>query len=152
MEQSGPRHEEESFLIVGNRSWFRACLDFFFSLIFWAYGLAVVFFFVSATFGLHNGLTEMLHASFRTMDQDVRNLVMLALGIFILFYAILYINRVYNKKRFGTLQRRTYPADVDNPELESLGLLDLETIEKLQANDYIVFETNPIAPLGSKKP
>lgn len=152
MEQSGPRHEEESFLIVGNRSWFRACFDFFFSLIFWAYGLAVVWFFVSATFGLHDGLTKILHASFHTMDQDVRNLVMLAFGIFLLFYATLYINRVYNKKRFGTLQRRTYPAAVDNLELKSLGLLDLEIIEKLQANDYTVFETNPIAPLGSKKP
>ncbi len=152
MEQSGPRHEEESFLIVGNRSWFRACFDFFFSLIFWAYGLAVVWFFVSATFGLPNGLTKILHASFHTMDQDVRNLVMLALSIFLLFYAILYINRVYNKKRFGTLQRRTYPAAVDNLELGSLGLLDLETIEKLQTNDYTVFETNPIPPLGSKKP
>ncbi|OWR33084.1 hypothetical protein CDO73_00825 [Saccharibacillus sp. O23] len=152
MEQSGPRHEEESFLIAGNRSWFRACFDFLFSLIFWAYGLAVVFFFVSATFGLHNGLITILHASFHTADQDVRHLVMLAFGIFLLFYAILYINRVYNKKRFGILQRRTYPPAVDNLELKSLGLMDPEIIEKLQTNDYIVFETNPITPLDRKKP
>ncbi|WP_172251836.1 hypothetical protein [Saccharibacillus deserti] len=152
MEQSGPRHEEESFLIVGNRSRLRTCLDFVFSSIFWVYGLVVAFFFLSATLGLHNDLTRALHALFHTIDQDVRNLVILAASIFVLFYAVLYINRLYNKKRFGTLRRRTYPTPVDNLELQTLGLLDLETIERLQTEDYTVFETNPIMALGSKKP
>ncbi|WP_172200771.1 hypothetical protein [Saccharibacillus qingshengii] len=152
MEQSRPRHEEESFLIVGNRSWFRACVDFVFSLAFWIYGLVVFLFFLSATLGWNNGLTKVLHASFHTIDQDVRNLVLLAMGIFSLFYIALYINRIYNKKRFGTLQRRTYPPPVDNLELKTLGLMDPETIEKLQTQDYTVFETNPIIALESKKP
>lgn len=152
MAQSRPRHEEESFLIAGNRSWFHAVIDFIFTLFFWAYSLLVVVFFVSATFGFNNSLTRLVNASFNTVNADIRDLVILALIIFAVLYVLLYVNRLYNKKRFGGLVRRTYPAPTSNAELQSLGLLDIETIEKLQSEDYAVFEKNPLTPLGGQKP
>ncbi|TWT07066.1 hypothetical protein FQV26_04435 [Planococcus sp. CPCC 101016] len=151
MEQSRPRYEEKSFLIVGNRSWFRACIDFVLSLFFWLYGLVVVLFFLLATFGFNTTLTKIINSSLNTINQDIRNLVIVAIAVFLLSYALLYINRLYNKKKFGALKRRSYPAPVCNEDLKALGLLDIETIEKLQREDYSVFDTNPIAPLGGEK-
>lgn len=151
MEQSRPRHKEESFLIVVKRSWFYVCIDFMFSLFFWLYSLLVILFFLSATFGFNNILTRILNASFNMTNQDIRNMVFIAIAIFVLFYVLLYINHLYNKKRYGTLRRRSYPAPVSNAELKTLRLMDIETIEKLQSEDYTVFETNPIVPLGGEK-
>ena len=150
MAQSRPRHEEEKFLITGNRSWFRACIDYLFTLFFWGYSLLVVIFFLSATLGFSNSLTRIVNATFNTVNSDIRNLVILGFGIFLVFYAVLYVNRLYNKKRFGSLKRRNYPAAVSTSELESLGLMDKGTIAQLQREDYIVFEKNPIIPLSSE--
>lgn len=151
MAQSRPRHEEEIFLIAGNRSWLHACIDFIFTLFFWLYSSLVVLYFFSATFGFNNSLTKTLNASFNTINQDIRNLVLTALVIFFVFYALLSVNRFYNKKRFGSLKRRSYPLPASIDELEALKLMELEHIEKLQSEDYCVFDTNPIAPLGNEK-
>jgi len=151
MAQSGPRLEEENFIITGNRSWFHVIVDTFFTLIFWAYSLLVVVFFLSATFGFNTILTQIVNAAFNTVNQDIRDLVLLGLAIFLVFYALLFINRLYNKKKFGVLRRRHYPNAVTNTELASLGLMGEEAIEKLQNSDYAVFETNPITPLLERK-
>ncbi|UJF26151.1 PgaD family protein [Planococcus sp. 107-1] len=151
MAQSGPRLEEENFIITGNRSWFHVIVDTLFTLIFWAYSLLVVVFFLSATFGFNTILTQIVNAAFNTVNQDIRDLVLLGLAVFLIFYALLFINRLYNKKKFGVLKRRHYPDAVTNIELASLGLMDEDAIEKLQNSDYAVFETNPITPLERKK-
>lgn len=151
MEQPRPRHQEENFLIVGNRSWFRAIIDLIFTLFFWAYSLLVVVFFVSATLGFNNTLTRTVNASFNTVNSDIRELVFLGLFIFIVFYTGLFFNRMYNKKRFGSLTRRRYPNSVSHTDLVALELLDSETINKLQHEDYIVFEKNPLTPLKGEK-
>lgn len=150
MEQPRPRYEEESFLIVVKRPWYYACIDFVFSMLCWLYSVLVVLFVISATLGFNNILTRVMNSSFNMVNQDVRIFIALAIAVFLLFYTVLYINHVYNKKRFGTLRRRSYPAPVSNNELRALGLMDMETIEKLQNEDYTVFETNPIAPLGGE--
>src|SRR5690606_25453416 len=152
MAQSRPRHQEESFIIAGNRSWLHAGIDLVFTLFFWAYSLLVIAFFVSAVIGFNTPLTRVVNASFNTTNQDIRSLMILAVIIFFALYAILYVNRLYNKKRFGSLSRRTYPDDTSNEELELLNLMDIKTIEKLQNEDYADFETNPLTPLGGKKP
>lgn len=150
MEQSRPRHQEESFLIVVKRPWLYAGIDFIFSLFFWLYSLLVVAFVFSATLGFNTILTRILNASFNMTNQDVRNSVFMAIGVFLLFYALLYLNHVYNKKKFGPLTRRSYPESASNTDLQELGLMKIETIEKLQREDYSVFDTNPIAALGGE--
>lgn len=151
MEQSRSRLKEESFLIVVNRSWFYTFIDVIFTLFFWFYSLLVVSYILSATLGFNNILTRILNASFTMINQDIRNAVIIAIAVFLLFYLLLYINHLYNKKKFGPLKRRSYPAPASNAELNSLGLMDLMTIEKLQREDYSAFDTNPIVPLGGEK-
>lgn len=151
MAQSRPRFEEETFIIDGNRSVLHTCIDFVLTLFFWLYSLLVIVFFASATFGFSNSLTRIINASFNTTNQDIRGLVLLAFSFFLVFYAVLRLNRLYNMKKFGSLTRRIYPTATTNAELESLGLMDITAIEKLQNEDYAVFKENPIVPLERRK-
>lgn len=151
MEQPRPRYEEESFLIIVKRSWIYASIDFIFSMICWLYSVLVITVILSATFGSNNIFTRVMNSSFNMINQDIRLFIATALGVFLIFYALLYLNHLYNKKKFGPLRRRRYPNPASNAELKSLGLMDIEAIEKLQNEDYAVFETNPIVPLGGEK-
>ncbi len=150
MEQSRPRHQEEDYLIAVNRSWFYTCVDFTCTMFFWAYSLLVVAFISTATMGFNTTLTKIFNASLKMTNQDIRSFVVSAIVLFLLFYTFFYFNHLYNKKRFGSLNRRSYPAPTNSSDLKKLRLMDIETIEKLQGEDYTVFDTNPIAPLGGE--
>ena len=150
MEQSRPRLKE-NVIIEGNRSKLRFVLDLIMTLFFWCYTLIVMTFILSASFGYSNSLTRVLNSAFKTTNDQVRLLFLFGLILFISFYMLLSINRIYNKKRFGSLARRTYPTNVTNKDLTTLQLMNDKTIEKLQAADYIVFEKNPIVSLEEEK-
>lgn len=150
MEQSRQRVEEK-LIITGNRSTWRFITDVTLTLFFWAYTLLVITFFLSSILGVNTPLTRILNLSFNTTNSQVRVLILIGLIVFICFYALLSVNRFYNKKRFGSLNRRTYPPAVTRDELISLQLIDSDTINLLQKENYIVFEENPIISLDKKR-
>ena len=150
MEQSRQRSEEE-LIIVGNRSTFRFIFDVILTLFFWVYSLLVIAFFVSAMVGYSNSFSRILNMSFNTTNSQVRILLLIGVIFFCSFYVLLRTNRYYNKKRFGSLARRTYPKPVTNQDLNKLELMDEETIKRLQSEDYITFEENPIISLKKEK-
>ena len=150
MEQSRSR-TKEIVIIEDNRSNLRFVIDIIITLFFWCYTLNVMTFILSSSFGYSNSLTRVLNSAFKTTNDQVRLLFLFGLILFISFYMLLSINRIYNKKRFGSLARRTYPTNVTNKDLTTLQLMNDETIEKLQAADYIVFEKNPIVSLEEEK-
>lgn len=150
MEQSRPG-SKEIVIIDGNRSNLRFFIDIIITLFFWCYTLIVMIFILSASFGFSNPLTRVLNSSFNTTNGQVQLLSLFGLILFITFYLLFCVNRFYNKKRFGSLTRRTYPENVTNDDLMSLQLMDKENIEKLQTTDYIVFAENPIISLEEEK-
>ena len=150
MEQSRSRLKE-NVIIEDNRSYVRFFLDIIMTLFFWCYTFIVMIFILSASFGYSNSITRVLNSAFKTTNGQVRLLFLFGLVLFISFYFLLSMNRIYNKKRFGSLARRTYPTNVTNTDLSNLQLMNPENIEKLQAADYIVFEKNPIVSLEEQK-
>lgn len=150
MEQSRQRSEED-VIIVGNRSNLRFIVDVILTLFFWAYSILVIAFFVSAIVGYSNPFSRILNMSFKTTNSQVRILLLIGVIFFCSFYLLLRINRFYNKKRFGSLARRNYPTPVTNQDLNALELMNEETIERLQTEDYIIFEENPIISLKKEK-
>ena len=150
MEQSRPG-SKEIVIIDGNRSNLRFVIDIIITLFFWCYTLIVIIFILSASSGFSNPLTRVLNSSFKSTNGQVQLLSLFGLILFITFYLLFSVNRFYNKKRFGSLTRRTYPKNVTNDDLMSLQLMDEENIEKLQTTDYIVFAENPIISLEDEK-
>jgi len=150
MEQSRPR-TKEIVIIEGNRSNLRFVLDIIMTLFFWCYTFIVMIFILSASFGYSNSITRVLNSAFKTTNGQVGLLFLFGLILFIVFYILLSMNRIYNKKRFGSLARRTYPTNVTNQDLSNLQLMKDENIDKLQTADYIVFTKNPIVSLEEEK-
>lgn len=150
MAQSRPRTQED-FIIAGNSSRMRFALDLVMTLFFWLYTFLVVFYFVASVFAIENDLSRLLHATFNTTNRDAILLLAIGTGLFIIFYLALHTNRLYNKKRFGTKKRRVYPAAITLAELTALGLMEEQEILRLQQENYIVFEHNPIISLKKEK-
>lgn len=150
MAQSRPRTQED-FIIAGNSSRLRFALDLVLTLFFWLYTFLVVFYFATSLFAIENELSRLLHTTFNTTNRDAILLLAIGTGLFIIFYLALHTNRLYNKKRFGTKKRRVYPADVTLTELTGLGLMKEQEILRLQEEDYVVFEQNPIISLKKEK-
>lgn len=48
----------------------------------------------------------------------------------------------FNYHKFGKLHRRTFPPTVNNEELAEMFELDLQIIEQMQSERYVVLETN----------
>ncbi|AIY06631.1 hypothetical protein Plano_2666 [Planococcus sp. PAMC 21323] len=141
---------KEIMIISGNRSNFRFVTDLLFTLLFWVYTIIVMIFILSATTGFSNVVTRTLNTAFKTTNSEVQAVILFGFVIFIVIYLLLFINRLYNKKRFGKLTRRSYPESVTGRDLISLQLMSAENIEKLQSN-YVVFERNPIISLEEEK-
>ena len=150
MEQSRSRLKE-NVIIEDNRSNLRFFLDIIMTLFFWCYTIIVMIFILSASFGYSNSITRVLNSAFKTTNGQVRLLFVFGFVLFISFYFLLSMNRIYNKKRFGSLARRTYPTNVTNKDLSNLQLMNAENIEKLQTADYIVFQKNPIVSIEEEK-
>ncbi|AUD13228.1 MULTISPECIES: hypothetical protein [unclassified Planococcus (in: firmicutes)] len=141
---------KEIMIISGNRSNFRFVADLLITLFFWVYTVIVMIFILSATTGFSNIVTRTLNTTFKTTNSEVQAVILFGFIVFIVLYLVLFINRLYNKKRFGKLTRRTYPETVTERDLLSLQLMSVENIEKLQSN-YVVFERNPIISLEEEK-
>lgn len=137
-------------IISGNRSNFRFVIDILITLFFWVYTLIVVFFILSATTGFSNIVTRTLNNAFKTTNSEIQAVILFGFVTFCIIYLLLLINRLYNKKRFGKLTRRTYPEVVTERDLMALQLMTTENMEKLQSN-YVVFEKNPIISLEEEK-
>lgn len=141
---------KEIMIISGNRSNFRFVADLLITLFFWVYTVIVMIFILSATTGFSNIVTRTLNTTFKTTNSEVQAVILFGFLTFCIIYLLLFINRIYNKKRFGKLTRRTYPETVTERDLLSLQLMSVENIEKLQSN-YVVFERNPIISLEEEK-
>ena len=150
MEQSRSGSEEK-LIIVGNSSVGRLFFDIVMTLFFWIYTLVVIFYFASAIVDYNNPLSRLLSSSFKITNIEIRILILTAVNLFITFYVTLSINRIYNRRRFGSLARRIYPPEVTRNDLIALQLVDAETIEKLQTQSYLVFEENPVISLEEGK-
>ena len=150
MEQPRQRRQE-NIIINGQSPLWRLMIDVLLTCFFWIYSLLIATFFISAAFNFNNAVTRLMNDSFNTDNGDIRLLLLIAAGIFILFSISLSLNRIYNIKRFGSLKRRTYPRSTSMEELVGLNLVDEATIWQLQENNYIIFEKNPIVSLGQKK-
>ncbi|WP_065524670.1 hypothetical protein [Planococcus versutus] len=141
---------KEIMIISGNRSNFRFVTDLLITLFFWVYTVIVIIFILSATTGFSNVVTRTLNTTFKTTNSEVQAVILFGFIVFIVIYLLLFINRLYNKKRFGKLTRRTYPEVVTQRELIALQLMSVKNIKKLESN-YVIFEKNPIISLEEEK-
>ncbi|TDL76093.1 hypothetical protein [Peribacillus frigoritolerans] len=144
MVKSRQRKQENELIIRSEIKWMREITIFFFSLIMWIYCAAVIFYFVSALLNFNDSYISQLKTSFKMTNMDIQSFMLLALIMWLAFYVGLWIWKFYNQKRFGSLDRRTYPLPTTKEDLLNLQLINEKDYDTLQQSKMIVFERNPI--------
>ncbi|MGM7719208.1 poly-beta-1,6-N-acetyl-D-glucosamine biosynthesis protein PgaD [Metabacillus sp. Hm71] len=139
------QRQQKSGLIVHTKmNWLRELVISIFSLVVWSYCALVVIFFITAIFDYHDPYSSLIKMSFKMTNSDIRAFLFIILFIWAIFYLVLWGWKIYNKKRFGSLNRRTYPANATKEDLLSLQFMSEKDYDSLQQSNVIIFEKNPI--------
>lgn len=148
MEQSGQRNAQikrnNKFIIRSSRNWIRESSIFFFSALVWVYSLTVIYFFVDALFDLGHTLPKLMRSLFNMNSAEVVSFSIMILALFALIFILLWCWSLYNRRKFGRLDRRSYPASAKKEDMMTLDMIDEETYEILQESRAISFDKNPV--------
>ena len=120
------------------------------SIILWLNMLIILYFFISACFNYNDNFIGILKSYFKVTNNDIQYFVKLSIMYFCLSYIILFSWKMYNKKRFGNLQRREESKPTSDEEMLSLGLIKPEVYKILQADKIIIFDENPVKDLSRR--
>lgn len=155
MEFSRSRDETQQLIAQGvlistRRSFVRKFLELLLTTVFWIYTLVVTWFFMSAFVGQSDRYIATLKIALNVNNTDIRSFTSFGLVSMVVFAILLFGWRTYNKRRYGSLRRRKAPTDSTLEELEALKLIEPSVIHRLQHNQIIIFEKNPVKELRHK--
>lgn len=148
MEQSRPRlsqkQRNQQFIVQSKRHFLRDLSVILFSSLVWMYVLGVIYFFVDVVIGLNHPIPNLMKSWFRMTNNNVRFFLFSVLIGFVIIYSLLWLWSKYNKRKYGSLRRRTYPKDTQSEDILKLGLMDYDTYHMLQNAKSITLEKNPM--------
>jgi poly-beta-1,6-N-acetyl-D-glucosamine synthesis protein len=147
MDKSRQRQQKSELIIHTKINWLRELVISIFSIVVWFYCLGVIIFFISALIDYNDRYISLIKTSFKMTNSDIRSFLFIVFIIWIVFYLGLWSWKLYNKKRFGSLNRRVYPEHSTKEDLLSLKLISEKDFDSLHESNVIIFEKNPIKDL-----
>lgn len=144
-------NSKELFIIKSKQKLGKRIIGIATSLILWVPMLIVFNFFISACFNYNDDFLRILKSYFKLTNEDIRYFIIISIIFFCLSFLILFIWKMYNKRRFGALNRRKEPKSTSDEEMLGLKLIEPEIYEILQAEKIIVFDKNPVRELSRGK-
>jgi biofilm PGA synthesis protein PgaD len=121
-----------------------------FSIVVWFYCIVVVIFFISALIDYNDRYISLIKTSFKMTNSDIRSFVFFVFFLWIVFYIGLWSWKLYNKKRFGSLNRRVYPVHSTKEDLLRLKFMSEKDFHSLHESNVIIFEKNPIKDIYNR--
>jgi len=117
---------------------------FILSTLLWLYVLYAVTFFIAAYFKLPIDIVNILRIVLNLKNNDIINFSASLLYYTLFIFGLFYFWGLYNKLRYGRLNRRKYPGATTTDELLNLNYIQRDVYEELQNAKAITFERNPI--------
>lgn len=141
-----PRKREE-FIVQSQTNFLqKLCLVLTTSLV-WLYSLTAIYVFIGGLFDYNTPFLSMVKSSLNITNNDIQNFFGINALILVGIISVFLFWRFYNKKRFGNLNRRTYPELTTDTDMLDLALMSPNDYHHLQNNRFVVFEQNPIQDL-----
>lgn len=137
----------ETFLTRSSQPLIRKALALMFNGVMWSYMVLIYAFFITAFFNTDLWVTRWFKQAYGLTNASIQSFSFMTFLGFAGFLSLLTAWRVYNKRRFGHLRRRTYPPMTTTEEILALQLIGAKDYQTLHENKVIVFERSPIAPL-----
>ncbi|TDM10570.1 hypothetical protein [Macrococcus lamae] len=145
MVKSGQRKQRRNDLIVRTKK--NPILEtvlFILSAALWLYVLYALMFFITAFFNLPIDVVNILRIVLNLKNGDIINFSASLAYYTIFIFGLLYLWGLYNKLRYGKLNRRSYPGPTTKDELMALDYIREDIYENLQNAKTITFARNPI--------
>ncbi len=117
---------------------------FILSTLLWLYVLYAVTFFIAAYFKLPIDIVNILRIVLNLKNNDIINFSASLLYYTLFIFGLFFFWGLYNKLRYGRLNRRKYPGATTTDELLNLNYIQRDVYEELQSAKTITFERNPI--------
>lgn len=148
-------YDIEDHLIYGKQKLWKKIIEWIFTILGWLVMLTYVGYLIygSLAIKLNWYLFEFLFYT-REMVLVIQEYFFVLLIAFLIAVILLIVWKNYNYHKFGKLHRRTFQPSVSNEELSEMFELDMQTIEQMQNERYVVLEKNIIPKdmgMGGKK-
>lgn len=148
-------YDIEDHLIYGKQKGWKKALEWIFTILAWLVILTYVGYLIYGSLAIKYGwyLFEFLFYT-REMVVVIQEYFFVLFIAFLVFVILLIFWKNYNYRKFGKLHRRTFQPAVSNEELCEMFELDMQTVETMQNERYVVLDRNIIPSdmgMGGKK-
>lgn len=144
------QRKQSSFVIKSKKNLLLELITLILTVCMWIYSIIVIYLFISAIFNHNDNFISIIKTALKVNNSDIQEFLAISILFFVLSFIILSTWRIYNKKRFGKLNRRSKPEDSTDEDILRLKLINIEDYEKMKNNRIIVFENNPIKELSKE--
>ncbi len=141
------QRKESKFIIKSKRNVFVNTITTLLTVIMWIYSLTIVYFFVSGIFNHNDYYISAIKITLRVTNKDIQNFVLISVILFLVSFTSLLLWKIYNKNRYGKLNRRSEPLPSTDEDILNLNLMQSADYYYLKNNKRAVFYSNPIKEL-----
>ena len=145
------QREQSEFVIKSKVNILKKLISILFTTLMWAYSFLAFLIFVSAIINYNNDFISILKTSLNINNRSIIDFLLKCLIFFLGSYLILTLWKIYNKRRYGKLNRRQYPAPSTDEDMLNLGLIDPIDYKLLQNNKVVTFLNNPIRDIDEEE-
>ncbi|MGL4338077.1 MAG: hypothetical protein ACRCST_14380 [Turicibacter sp.] len=140
----------QSFIVKSKVGIIRKIVAIVFTSLMWGYTGTIFYMFISGLFNHNDPIISVVKIALKVTNQDIQRVMFLGALFFCLSFLLLSTWRFYNKRRFGSLDRRVAPQPTTDEEILSLNLISPEDYHSLQTSKIIIFEENPVKDLTNE--
>lgn len=149
-------YEIEDHLIYGRQKLWKKIIEWVLTILGWIVILSYVGYLIYGSLAIRFNwpLFEFLFFT-REMVLVIQEYFFVLFIALLIAIILLVFWKNYNYHKFGKLHRRTFQPSVSNEELCEMFELDIQTIEQMQNERYVVLETNIVPKdmgMGKKVP
>ncbi|RAI79918.1 hypothetical protein BFS35_010715 [Macrococcoides goetzii] len=144
MVKSRSRQQRDQMIIRTKKNPLLEAILHLFSFLLWIYVIYALLFFISSIIYLPIDIINVVKLILNLRNGDIIDFLQFVGTFTLIITGLLYGWALYNKLRYGRLNRRKYPGPATKESMLALNYIDEKTYDLLQDAKDITFETNPI--------
>lgn len=135
----------EEHLIYGRQKKWKKVIEWILTIVCWIIIFTFVGYYIYGNLAIKKGwkLFEIFYLN-RRMLAELNRYCYIAFIAFLILVVLLIVWKNYNYHRFGKLHRRQFRPDAHNLELSEMFELDINFVEMMQNERYVLLNTNII--------
>lgn len=141
--QQKVEYDLEEHFIYGKQKGWKKVIEWIITIFAWCLLLSYILYLIYGSLAIKfNWYLPEFVIYTREMVEEIQKYFFILFIAALIFTVLLIFWKNYNLRKFGGLKRRKFRPPVENQELAELFETNVETIEKMQNERYVLLETN----------